>query len=117
SMFGSLSPSEFWHDWSSLILLFAILLLICLIIRWILSTRLGLSIRATGDSMAMVRASSINPAVMITAGLCLSNSLTGVRGKDRDTVVRALESAGVDPKRRAETLSLEEFANVANRLL
>ncbi len=47
----------------------------------------------------------------------LSNSLTGVRGKDRDTVVRALESAGVDPKRRAETLSLEEFANVANRLL
>ena len=47
----------------------------------------------------------------------LSNSLTGVRGKDRDTVVRALESAGVDPKRRAETLSLEEFANVANRLI
>ncbi|MBQ2095161.1 MAG: ribosomal RNA small subunit methyltransferase A, partial [Firmicutes bacterium] len=47
----------------------------------------------------------------------LSNSLTGVRGADRDTVVRALEAAGVDPKRRAETLSLEEFANVANRLI
>ena len=47
----------------------------------------------------------------------LSNSLTGVRGKDRDAVVRALEEAGVDPKRRAETLSLAEFAEVANRLL
>ena len=47
----------------------------------------------------------------------LSNSLTGVRGADRDTVVRALEAAGIDPKRRAETLSLEEFANVANRLV
>ena len=47
----------------------------------------------------------------------LSNSLTGVRGKDRDTVAAALEAAGVDPKRRAETLSLEEFANVANRLI
>lgn len=80
SMFGSLSGSEFWHDWSSLILLLFILMLICLIIRWFLSTRLGLSIRATGDSMAMVRASSINPAVMITAGLCLSNSLTGLAG-------------------------------------
>ena len=47
----------------------------------------------------------------------LSNSLTGVRGADRDAVVRALETAGIDPKRRAETLSLEEFANVANRLI
>lgn len=47
----------------------------------------------------------------------LSNSLTGVRGADRDAVVRALEGAGVDPKRRAETLSLAEFAEVANRLL
>ena len=47
----------------------------------------------------------------------LSNSLTGVRGADRDTVVRALEAAGIDPKSRAETLSLEEFANVANRLI
>ena len=47
----------------------------------------------------------------------LSNSLTGVRGKDRDTVVKALEKAGIDPKRRAETLSLQEFAEVANRLL
>jgi len=39
-----------------------------------------LSIRATGDSPAMVRASSINPAFTITFGLCLSNSLTALAG-------------------------------------
>lgn len=46
----------------------------------------------------------------------LSNSLTGVRGADRDKVLAALEGAGIDPKRRAETLSIAEFAEVANRL-
>ena len=80
SMFGSLSESGIWHDWSGLILLVLVLILICLIIRWFLSTRLGLSIRATGDSMAMVRASSINPSLMITVGLCFSNALTGLAG-------------------------------------
>ena len=47
----------------------------------------------------------------------LSNSLTGVRGVDRDKVLAALEGAGIDPRRRAETLSIPEFAEVANRLL
>ena len=47
----------------------------------------------------------------------LSNSLTGVRGADRDKVLTALEGVGIDPKRRAETLSIPEFAEVANRLL
>lgn len=46
----------------------------------------------------------------------LSNSLTGVRGADRDKVLAALEGAGIDPKRRAETLSIAEFAEAANRL-
>ena len=35
---------------------------------------------ATGDSLPMVRASSINPAFTITVGLCVSNSLTGLAG-------------------------------------
>ena len=43
-------------------------------------TRLGLSIRATGDNPHMVRASSINTAFTITLGLCLSNSLTALSG-------------------------------------
>ena len=45
-----------------------------------LQTRLGLSIRATGDNAAMVRASSINPAFTITVGLCISGALTALSG-------------------------------------
>lgn len=45
-----------------------------------LKTRLGLSIRATGDNADMVRASSINTGFTITIGLMLSNSLTALSG-------------------------------------
>ena len=45
-----------------------------------LRTRLGLSIRATGDNPDMVRASSINTGFTITVGLCLSNSFTALSG-------------------------------------
>ena len=45
-----------------------------------LKTRLGLSIRATGDNPDMVRASSINTGFTITVGLCVSNSLTALSG-------------------------------------
>lgn len=45
-----------------------------------LKTRLGLSIRATGDNPDMVRASSINTAFTVTVGLCISNSLTALSG-------------------------------------
>ena len=45
-----------------------------------LVTRLGLSIRATGDNTAMVRASSINPAFTITVGLCVSGALCALSG-------------------------------------
>ena len=45
-----------------------------------LGTRLGLSIRATGDNAAMVRASSINPAFTITVGLCVSGALCALSG-------------------------------------
>ena len=45
-----------------------------------LNTRLGLSIRATGDNPDMVRASSINTAFTVTVGLCIANSLTALSG-------------------------------------
>ncbi len=45
-----------------------------------LKTRLGLSIRATGDNPDMVRASSINTTFTITVGLCLSNAMTALSG-------------------------------------
>ena len=51
-----------------------------LFLIFFLKTRLGLSIRATGDNADMVRASSINTAFTVTIGLCLSNSLTALSG-------------------------------------
>ena len=45
-----------------------------------LKTRMGLSIRATGDNPDMVRASARNPAFTISVGLCLANAMTGLAG-------------------------------------
>lgn len=47
---------------------------------WFLSTRVGLSIRATGDNPDMVRASSINTRFTITIGLCIANAMTALSG-------------------------------------
>lgn len=44
----------------------------------------------------------------------LSNSLSGVCGLSKEEVKDALGEAGIDPVRRAETLSLDEFAALAN---
>jgi len=44
----------------------------------------------------------------------LLNSLTGVCGLAKENVKEVLEEAGVDPVRRAETLTIEEFAAIAN---
>ena len=52
----------------------------CALLILFLGTRLGLSIRATGDNRDMVRASSINTAFTITVGLCIANALTALSG-------------------------------------
>ena len=57
-----------------------ITLLAVLLLTLFLKTRIGLSIRATGDNPDMVRASSINTGFTITVGLCISNSLTALSG-------------------------------------
>ena len=66
--------------WFRLILVAVIVILIGIVLGIFMSTRLGLSIRATGDNAAMVKASSINPKYTITVGLCLSGSLTALSG-------------------------------------
>ena len=58
----------------------AITLLAGVLLVLFLNTRLGLSIRATGDNPDMVRASSINTSFTITVGLMLSNALTALSG-------------------------------------
>ena len=60
---------------SALIAALAVVLLVLF-----LKTRLGLSIRATGDNPDMVRASSINTNFTITIGLCVANACTALSG-------------------------------------
>ena len=57
-----------------------ITLVVGVILVVFLNTRLGLSIRATGDNPDMVRASSINTGLTITIGLAISNSITALSG-------------------------------------
>jgi len=65
---------------SRLILAMIITLLAGAAMVLFLNTRLGLSIRATGDNPDMVRASSINTGFTVTIGLCISNSITALSG-------------------------------------
>ncbi|MDY6305724.1 MAG: ABC transporter permease [Oribacterium sp.] len=80
SLWKGLSDAKAWTDWSTLILLLLVVGIGIFVIHWFLGTTLGLSIRATGDSPAMVRASSINSSFTITVGLCVSNAFTGLAG-------------------------------------
>ena len=66
--------------WYKLIVAALIVIIVGVLISFFLNTRLGLSIRATGDNPDMVRASSINTSAMITIGLCVANALTGLSG-------------------------------------
>ena len=59
----------------------AIITILAGVLLWLfMGTRLGLSIRATGDNQDMVRASSLNPAFTVSVGLCISNALTALSG-------------------------------------
>ena len=55
-------------------------ILVAVLMVLFLKTRLGLSIRATGDNPDMVRASSINTSFTITVGLCIANACTALSG-------------------------------------
>lgn len=67
-------------SWYKVVVILIVVALVALFLAWFLNTRLGLSIRATGDNASMVKASSINPTFTITVGLCVANALTGLAG-------------------------------------
>ena len=67
-------------SWNAILLSAGITVLAGVLLVAFLGTRLGLSIRATGDNRDMVRASSINPTFTITVGLCLANAMTALSG-------------------------------------
>lgn len=73
-------PYSWYEDWYKLLIVLAVILVIGILLSLFLNTRLGLSIRATGDNEHMVRASSINPLFMITVGLCIANALSALSG-------------------------------------
>ena len=77
SLFKALTGGS---QWSTLVLLALLLGVIAVVLIRFFGTSLGLSIRATGDSLDMVSASSINPKATITIGLCLANALTALSG-------------------------------------
>ena len=66
--------------WSDLILLAVFPLSIAVLLRLFMSTRLGLSVRATGDNPVMVRASSIDTSAAVRTGLMLSSAMTALSG-------------------------------------
>ena len=80
TLFTLLSGTGFGGEWSAVLLSAAITVLMGVLLVLFLNTRLGLSIRATGDNRDMVRASSINPTFTITIGLCIANALTALSG-------------------------------------
>ena len=73
SLFGENAPYK-------LITAALITAVVCALLIAFLGTRLGLSIRATGDNPDMVRASSINTAFTVTVGLCIANAMTALSG-------------------------------------
>lgn len=66
--------------WYKLVIAAVVVIVVGILVSLFLNTRLGLSIRATGDNPDMVRASSINTGMMITIGLCVANALTALSG-------------------------------------
>lgn len=76
----SLGKGLFGTTWYKLGISAVIVVIVCLLLKWFLGTRLGLSIRATGDNEDMVRASSINPGFTVTVGLCVSGAMTALSG-------------------------------------
>lgn len=80
TVFTMLRETDIGGEWYELLLAAFVTILAGLLLVLFLGTRMGLSIRATGDNPDMVRASSLNPSFTITVGLCLANMLTALSG-------------------------------------
>ena len=80
TVFTMLRDRGIGGDWYELLLAASVTILAGLLLVLFLGTRMGLSIRATGDNPDMVRASSLNPSFTITVGLCLANVITSLSG-------------------------------------
>ena len=68
------------RDASTLVLAFAVVLLIGLVLYLFFRTNLGTAMRATGDNDQMIRALGVNVEAVTILGLALSNGLIGLAG-------------------------------------
>lgn len=93
TVFTLLRDTGLGGGWYELLLSAALTLAAGGLLWLFLGTRLGLSIRATGDNRDMVRSSSVNPTFTITVGLCIANALTGLSGA---VVGQAQKSADIN---------------------
>ena len=80
TVFTILKKTNIGGSWYASIFVIVLLVVCMILLRLFLSTRLGLSLRATGDNRAMVTASSVNVKNMITLGLVMANMLVGLSG-------------------------------------
>lgn len=80
TVFSMLKKTNIGGSWYASIFVIVLLVVCMILLRLFLSTRLGLSLRATGDNRAMVTASSVNVKNMITLGLVMANMLVGLSG-------------------------------------
>jgi len=80
TLFSMFQATGIGGSWNEAILAGVIVLIISGLVFAFLGTRLGLMIRASGDNIDMVRASSINPTFTITVGLAIANALTAISG-------------------------------------
>ncbi len=80
TIFSLFRKTGIGRGWYEFVLAAVVVAAAGLFLVWFLGTRLGLSIRATGDNRDMVRASSVNPVFTVTVGLCISNALTALSG-------------------------------------
>ena len=80
SLFKGLSTSEFWVNWHKLILIVIIVIIACALMAIFLNTKLGLSIRATGDNEVMVTSLAKDSGKVKIVGLMIANGLVAVAG-------------------------------------
>lgn len=80
SMMKELLKGTVLESYSKMIVALIFLVIIAVLLALFLGTRLGLSIRATGNNIAMVKSSSINPAMTTTVGLCMGGAMTALAG-------------------------------------
>lgn len=67
-------------DYYKLIVALVAVVIVAVFLGLFLRTRLGLSIRATGNNPDMVKSSSISPVMTTIVGLCVANAFTGLSG-------------------------------------